>query len=130
MLTKENLSKIENYSDEKRLQYLLKEAVNTNTLWLLTDEHGCMMLTSEDEDCIPIWPNEEFAKQWINNDWQHCKTESISLTTWFSRWTHGLIDDDLSVVVFPNHAQQGIILYPDELEFELKKQQKKIKKTD
>ncbi len=121
--------KIEQYDDNKRLQYLLNEAVAHNQLWILTDEHGCMMLNSEEEDCIPIWPSKAFAQQWINNDWQHCKPEAISLNKWFSRWTQGLIEDDLAIVVFPNHAEQGLILYPDELDYELKQKQKVLAST-
>ncbi len=127
MLTTAQLN-IENYDDNKRLQYLLNEAVVHNQLWILTDEHGCMMLNSE-EDCIPIWPNKEFALQWVNNDWQHCQPEAISLNKWFSRWTQGLIEDDLAIVVFPNHAEQGLILYPDELDYELKQKQKVLAST-
>jgi len=123
------LKAIENYDEQQRFTYLLEQAVLNNTLWLLTDEHGCMMLNTEDEDCVPVWPNEEFAQLWATGDWKSCKAEAISLNKWFSRWTPGLMDDELSIVAFPNETQEGLVLFPDEFEFELKAHQKRHKKS-
>jgi hypothetical protein len=38
------------------------------------------------------------------------------------------MDDDLSIVAFPNQAEEGLILFPDEFEFELKAKQKQQKR--
>ena len=119
------VDQIQAYDDEKRATYFFKEVVLNNKIWILTDEHGCVMLNTEEDDCIPVWPNEEFAQAWATDEWQACQAESISLNKWFSRWSHGLADDQLAVVVFPNQAEQGLVFFPDEIEFELKKQQKK-----
>lgn len=119
------VEQIQAYDDEKRATYFFKEVVLNNKIWILTDEHGCVMLNTEEDDCIPVWPNEEFAQAWATDEWQACQAESISLNKWFSRWSHGLADDQLAVVVFPNQAEQGLVFFPDEIEFELKKQQKK-----
>ena len=123
-LTTAQLNTIESYGESKRLKYLIEQANNNNELWILTDEHGCMMLNTDDEDCVPVWPNKAFAKQWINDDWKDCQAQAISLTTWFNRWTSGLLDDELSIVAFPNQQQEGLVLFADEFEFELKQAQK------
>lgn len=115
-------------NDAERAAYFVKETVANNKLWILTDEHGCVMLNTEDEDCVPVWPNEEFAQLWATAEWQACKAESISLNKWFSRWSIGLEEDELAVVVFPNQEEQGLVFYPDELEHELKQQQKTKKR--
>ena len=31
------------------------------------------MLNSEEEDCVPVWPNEEFALQWATGEWSECR---------------------------------------------------------
>lgn len=113
------------YDDSQRTSYFLKEVVANNTLWILKDEHGCVMLNTEEEDCVPVWPNEEFAQAWANDEWAQCSAEAISLNKWFSRWSHGLADDELAVVVFPSESQEGLVFYPEELESELKNSQKK-----
>lgn len=114
--------------DEKRATYFVKEVVKNNQLWILTDEHGCVMLNTEDEDCVPVWPNEAFAQAWATDEWRDCQPEAISLNKWFSRWSHGLMDDELAVVVFPSQQEQGLVYFPDELEYDLKQQQKLTKK--
>lgn len=119
------IESINNYDSEKRFQYCVKEVVANRQIWILVDEDGCVMLNTEDEDCVPVWPNQEFAQAWATGDWDECKPEAISLNKWHSRWSHGLADDDLSVVVFPNADQEGVIVFPDEFDFELKKQAQK-----
>jgi len=62
-------------------------------------------------------PNKEFAEAWATGDWAECKAESISLNKWHSRW--------IAVVIFPNQDEDGLVVFPDELDFELKQQAKK-----
>ncbi|HIF9081603.1 TPA: DUF2750 domain-containing protein [Photobacterium damselae] len=119
------IAEIQAFDAEKRYKYLVKEVVTNREIWILVDEHGCVMLNTEDEDCVPVWPNKEFAEAWATGDWAECKAESISLNKWHSRWTHGLEDDELAVVIFPNQDEDGLVVFPDELDFELKQQVKK-----
>ncbi|AZQ82627.1 MAG: DUF2750 domain-containing protein [Cognaticolwellia sp.] len=128
MLEPEKIKQVLQLDDAQRAVYFVKEAVAQNELWILTDEHGCVMLNTEEEDCVPVWPNKEFAQAWATDEWQDCQPEAISLNKWFSRWTHGLADDELAIVVFPSQDEQGLVYYPDELEHELKQKQHSIKK--
>lgn len=120
-LSSEEIKKIQQLDANERLSYTCKTILAHQQVWILTDQHGCMMLNTEDEDCVPIWPNQEFAELWITGDWQACKAEMIPLAKWLSRWTQGLMDDDLSLVIFPNEQEEGIVLFPDEFEDELNK---------
>ena len=128
MLEPEKVKQILQMDDAQRAVYFVNETVTQNQLWILTDEHGCVMLNTEDKDCVPVWPNEEFAQAWATEQWQDCRPEAISLNKWFSRWTHGLADDELAIVVFPSQDEQGLVYYPDELEHELKQKQHSVKK--
>ena len=120
-LSQDQIATVNQMRAEERFNYCIKEIAKHRKVWILTDEHGCVMLNTEDEDCVPVWPHEEFANQWATGEWEHCKAESISTAKWFSRWTYGLEDDELAVAVFPNNEEEGVVLYPDEFEFELKK---------
>lgn len=128
LLDAKQISTILAYDDNQRAQYFLKTSASSNTLWILKDEHGCVMLNTEDEDCVPVWPNEQFAQAWATDEWKNCIAEPISLNKWFSRWTQGLADDELAVVVFPSEHEQGLVFYSDELEQALKNSQKKFGK--
>ncbi|WP_286266798.1 DUF2750 domain-containing protein [Thalassotalea atypica] len=127
-LSQEKINQVLSFNDEQRAKYFFTEVTKNNEIWILSDEHGCVMLNSEDEDCVPVWPNQEFALAWANQEWQDCQAQAISINKWFSRWSHGLTDDELALVVFPSADEQGLIFYPDELEFELKQLIKKGRK--
>ena len=127
-LTPELMTTIEKYNVQKRFQYLLEAVIKNREIWILVDEHGCMMLNTADEDCVPVWPNKEFAQNWITDDWKECKAEAISLNKWQSHWTMGLEEDELAIVVFPNQTEEGLVLFPDEFDFELSKHAKKTAK--
>ncbi|OAN13048.1 hypothetical protein A3K86_15395 [Photobacterium jeanii] len=126
-LDQAQIDTINQYDTEQRYKYLLKEVVTNREIWILTDEHGCVMLNSEDEDCVPVWPNQEFAEAWATGDWDNCKAEAISLNKWHSRWTYGLEDDELAIAIFPNQDEEGLVVFPDEFDFELKQQARKTK---
>ncbi len=121
-LTAEQIATINQYDQEKRFNYCIKEIVANQQVWILKDEHGCVMLNTEDDDCVPVWPNKEFAEAWATGEWDSCEAEAIPFNKWRSRWTSGLEQDELSVVVFPNENEEGVVLFPDEFEFELSKQ--------
>jgi hypothetical protein len=117
---------IQQYDPEQRLAYLVKEVVANNEIWILTDQDGCVMLNTDDEDCAPVWPNQEFAQSWATGEWAECKAEAISLNKWHSRWTSGLEQDDVSIAVFPDLNEEGLVISSQELDFELKQQARKI----
>lgn len=127
-LSSEQMQKIAAYDLEQRLNYVLKTAVTEQSLWILSDEHGCVMLNSEDEDCVPLWPHKEFAEQFATGEWQDCKAQAISLKKWQSHWTPGLEEDELALAVFPSLEDEGQILYPDEFDHLLKQKIKKLSK--
>ncbi|TYK66533.1 DUF2750 domain-containing protein [Colwellia echini] len=124
-ISSEQLNIIEQYDEEKRLNYLLQQVISNKEIWILADEHGCVMLNTDDEDCVPVWPNEEFALRWATDEWQECKAQAISLNKWYSRWSNGLADDELALVTFPNQDNEGLVLFPEEFEEALLKETKK-----
>lgn len=124
---KPELQSIMNQNAEQRLSYLLNEVIKQQEIWILTDEHGCVMLNTEDEDCVPVWPQKEFAKAWATGEWEDCQPHSIDLPTWQRRWTTGLTDDDVSVVVFPNPDEPGLVMFPDEFDDALSQRERQVK---
>lgn len=115
-----SLREIMQLTADKRYAHLLDEVKQTQTIWILTDEHGSVMLNTEDEDCVPVWPSKEFAEYWASGDWEGCKALSISLEHWLDRWTMGLEGDDLCVVVCPVPDEAGLVLDPDMFDADLR----------
>lgn len=124
-LSEEQISTINQYDSEQRLKYCIQHVVANGEVWILKDEDGCVMLNTEEEECVPVWPYRELAEAWANGEWADCEAQAVSVQKWQSRWTPGLADDDLSIVVCPNQNEEGVVLFPDEFDFELTQQAKK-----
>lgn len=98
-----------------RYDHFITKLVEHGELYVLTDEHGVMMLTTEDEDCIPVWPHPEYAEAWASGEWADCKPQAITLKVWMDRWIAGMEEDELCVAVFPTVDQEGIVVEPGEV---------------
>ncbi len=107
---------------EQRFQFFIEQVVATKEVWILTDDEGCVMLNTEDEECVPVWPSLEAAEDWASGDWQQCQAEAIPLKTWQLRWSEGLEQDGYYVVVFPIENQEGTVIHPNDLDADLRKQ--------
>jgi len=120
-LTNEQIESTRKMTVEQRLNYFLNQVREKGEIWILTDEHGAVMLTTEDEDCIPVWPSAEFAELWATGEWQGFEPKAITLKHWLNKWTMGLEDDEIAVVVFPVSEDDGLVLDAVELAYELEK---------
>ncbi len=105
----------------ERMNQFFNTVTKEKKIWLLTDEHGSVLLNTEEEECVPVWPTEEHALVWATEEWQSFQAQAISIAKWKSRWTVGLEEDELSIVVFPDCEGEGIVLFADEFEIELQK---------
>ncbi len=126
VLDQNKIVEIKNWDQNKRLKYLLMQIVEQQQVWILTDEHGAVMLTTDDDDGIPVWPHREFAEMWATGEWQGFDPKSISLKDWQKKWTVGLADDELCVVAFPLPDEDGILLDSYEFDEELEQQKRKL----
>jgi len=105
---------------EQRYNYLINQAKEQQQLWLIADDVGAVMFSSDSEDCIPVWSEEALAKLWCNEDWAHCNPIAIPLDKWLSTWIPGLEDDEVSVLVMPDENDEGLVIEPWELAERLK----------
>lgn len=103
-------------SFERRMQMFAEHVQQDQSIWILNDDDGAVMLISDDEDCIPVWPSEEAALLWKSDEWSNCKALAISLVDWKAKWTNGLIQDDICVAVFPIPGEDGLVNFPDQFE--------------
>ena len=116
MSKKQTQAQFAGMTPEGRYDFLVEQVKEHKELWVLQDNDGCVMLTTDDEDCIPVWPSEETASLWAEDDWQDCRPLSIDLAEWLERWVPGMEDDELYVAVFPMLEDLGVVIPPHELE--------------
>jgi len=113
---------LNNLTCEERFTHFIEQAVSQKEVWILTDETGCVMLNTEDEECVPVWPSFATAQEWANGDWKDCASEAVDLKTWQLRWSEGLEQDGFYVVVFPVENNEGTVIHPQDLDADLRKQ--------
>ncbi len=99
---------------EGRYAYLVREAVAQQTLWILKDAGGSMLLVADGEECIPVWPSAEQARAWADGDWSQGEPHAIPLKTWLDRWVKGMTEDGLCVAVFPLPDEAGVVEQPQD----------------
>ena len=104
-----------NLTPEGRYDYMVEQIKTDNVIWTLQDQDGCVMLTTEDEDCIPMWPSEETAALWAVDEWKECEPLAIPLDEFQQRWVSGMEDDDLFIAVFPVQEDLGVVVPPYEV---------------
>ena len=129
-LTEQEIQQYLSQDAEQRFDHLVKRVVETGEIWILTDQYGSVMLNTDDEECVPIWPDAEFAGLWQTGEWAECEPMAISLKQWNFRWTPGLEEDGFAVVVFPlpsagHDEEDGLVVWPEELDMMLTKEVKK-----
>lgn len=101
-------------SPDGRLVESVKVMRSNQQIFILNDEHGCVMLNSEDEDGIPVWPSASLAALWATEEWSQCEPMAISLKDWMQRWVSGMQKDELCVVVCPLPGEDSELLSPEE----------------
>lgn len=112
-------------NNEQDYNAFLSAVANQKEVWILTDQHGSVMLNTDDEDCVPVWASETEAAAWISDEWNDCEPEAIPLKVWQHRWTAGLEEDEFCVVVSPKKDQDGLVIHPEDLDADLRKAIKK-----
>lgn len=122
-LSKAEQQRLLGLSNHQRYQYFLEKVVESGEIWSLANAEGWVTLSSEGENCLPIWPLPELALDWVNADWADCQPKAVPLKTWLERWTKGLSADETLLVVFPNLKEEALLVSPEDLDADLRDEQ-------
>ncbi|MBD1390092.1 DUF2750 domain-containing protein [Neiella sp. HB171785] len=112
-------------NEEQRFDLFLGLAVKHKQVWALSDEQGCLIVDSDGEQLLPVWPLEVFAKAASVEEWQGLEPLAISLDDWEQKWLPGMENDVIDVAVFPDLEGNSEVIAAEELAVHLKLQKKK-----
>lgn len=113
-------------SDEQRYELFMQNLMKERQAWILTDEHGAVMLTEDEHDFVPFWPTQETANLWATDEWDHCQAKCLSLDEIKEKWLPGMEEDDLNLIIFPTTQLTGQVFYPWEFSQVLDKKLMKL----
>ncbi|MGS2721565.1 DUF2750 domain-containing protein [Paraglaciecola aestuariivivens] len=101
---------------EDRFEYALEQMISKQYLWGLYGENGWVMLKADDDACLPIWPNKEFALAWVKEDFPNCEPKQIDFEQWMQEWLPGMKNNNTLVLVFPlSEDEEGVMLEAEEM---------------
>ena len=114
-LHEKEIANVLQLSNEKKFQYVVKNALETELIWSLKNEDGWVLAANDDgTEAVPIWPAPEFATMCIGENWSDTEPASIDVEVWLERWTPGMIKDGRLVAIFPGSNTKGMIMDPAE----------------
>ncbi len=103
-------------SPEGRYDYFVEKVIAGGEVWSLESDEGWVVMTSDEgEECLPVWPHQDFAAEWASGEWADCKPAAVALRDWIERWTPGMTKDGTLLAVFPDDNSEGTIVTPTEL---------------
>lgn len=114
-LTAQQIQDILALDADSRYEYLVDAVVKAGKIWSLHSDKGWVMVSTDQEECLPVWPGADFAQPWINHDWSDCKPVAINLDDWLKRWLPGMQGDGIAIAVFPGSDEDGMVVDPEEL---------------
>lgn len=112
-------------NEEQRFELFLGLTVKHKQVWALSDDEGCLIVDSEGEQLLPVWPLEVFAAAAAVAEWEGLSPLAISLEDWQEKWLPGMENDVIDVAVFPDLEGSSEVISAQELAVNIKLQKKK-----
>jgi len=110
-----DLSRLGEMSADQRFEHFLETVTEEGELFILCDDDGFVLVRSDNEECIPVWPDSDSAAAWATDEWEGCEPMGIDLDSWLDRWVPGLEGDQLNIVVHPMGETEVVVATPAEL---------------
>lgn len=110
-----DLARLGEMSADQRFEHFLETVTEEGELFILCDDDGFVLVRSENEECIPVWPDSDSAATWATDEWEGCEPMGIDLDSWLERWIPGLEGDKLNIVVHPMGETEVVVSTPSEL---------------
>ena len=118
-LTPIQIDAINRMNADQRYDYFIRKVVELKQLWGLASDEGWVILPEEGEEQFPVWPHAELATQWSIGEFADCKPQAITLEDWLTKWSPGMVNDNLLVAACPNQEGDTIVVAADELRDDL-----------
>lgn len=114
-LTDEQRGRIQQLDAEQRYTHFIDKVSRWEEIWSLRDDEGFVLVSTDDEECMPVWPHPDYAAEWATGDWSGCEPFKVDMEAWLDRWLPGMEEDGIAVAVFPNLEESGIVEGPRDL---------------
>jgi hypothetical protein len=84
-------------------------------VWLLKNDNGFVELGDKNENMqIPVFPEEDFAKLFITDEWLNCTAHKINIED-FIKWLVDLSKGNINIAGFPSKNFTSVIVTAEEM---------------
>ena len=114
-LSSQDFDAVSGMSADDRFDHLVEQTVKREAIWALRSEKGLVIMSSDGEECLPVWPHPDFAAAWATGDWSDCEPFKVDLAAWVERWLPGMKNDGLFLAAFPVGEEETSVVAPDDM---------------
>ena len=100
---------------QARYEAVIQACQQRQSIWLLQDEQGCLLVELGKERILPIWPQSSLAEEWRLSEHASFVATQISYNDLVDKWLPGLDRDGIKLGVAPNLAGESMVV--DAIEF-------------
>ncbi len=104
-----------NLSPQDRYGYFIRKVADFEEVWLIHEKGQYVTLgENEEQIAIPVWPEKEFAKLMLMDDWKGYTVESMNVHD-FVEWLDTLEGEGYKIAGFPGIDLKGVVVTADEM---------------
>lgn len=115
VVTTDELTQVESYGPQDRLQYCLNRIIEAEEVWGLSNQSGWVMKEIDNQIFLPIWPYEQMATGCAINEWQAYRADAISLDYFVYKLLPVMMKQDINAEILPSAVKPGERLAAGEL---------------
>ena len=99
-------------SAEERSELLIMYCENAGEIWMLQGEQGFIMMETDTDLSLPVWPHKDFAVNWQNEHGVVAQPQVVDIDTFVSTWAPGLEANNTTIVAFPFAGKDENMILP------------------
>ncbi len=105
-----------------RLDYFVRKVADFQQVWGLFKQGWAIAADDEGRLGLPVWPESDFADACATGTWTDYVPTAIPLGDFLEKVRPRLESDNMSVIVFPTPAEQGVFVEPSFLSAEIEEE--------
>ncbi len=118
-MNEKKLNNVLSLEPKERYGYLIQKVADFEEIFVITDTVDAFVTVGDsDMKCIPVWPEHDFAKEFLTDDWADFKIKTLSLNEFYD-WLDKLEMENYHIAGFPNKDLNSIVVKPQEIKSHL-----------
>ena len=115
LVSTKELEEVSSYSPQRRGQYFLSRAIESEEVWGLSNQSGWILKEENDQTILPIWPYQQMATGCALGEWENYDANAVSLEHFVYKVLPTMVTQDILVEIFPTNSNSGELMNAEKL---------------